>query len=523
MELPAGRPADAPPLLPATPEEREGLLDALFESAAVGLALCSPDGRIIRANRALASLLHSSAERLVGRGALELTHPEGREAAAALLRQLSDRRRSHIEVDTRYLLDDGSAVWARVTIVAAYGADGAPSHHLVTIRDLSAKRALAARLEEANARYRTLVDANIIGVAVATTDGITEANDEFLRLAGATREAFESHGVDWRAITPPEYGAREEEGLRQVADRGACIPFEKEYLWPDGTRVPILVGAARLEREPLKWIAFALDLSERKHAESERDRLLEEARTARTMAELALHARETVLAQVTHDLRSPVAANIGYESLMRDGLPVPLHPTHHAYVLRMIANHQHLLALMDSLLDFARSSSGRAAVELETLDVDALLAAVEPVVAPQLQDAGLEFDCPACDSPLTVRADPLKAKQILVNLLANAIKFTPDGGRITLRAAAHGDRVAISVTDTGIGVAPELQERIFEPFVQSRSLDANGHRKQGFGLGLAISRQLAHAMDGDVTVRSDVGAGSTFTLTLPRASSSRGE
>lgn len=520
MDMHAGRAADAPPMRPSTPEASEGLLDALFESASVGLAVCSPEGRVLRANRALASLLGCSAESLVGRSALDVTHPDDRAESAALLRELAARRRSHIDIEKRYLRDDGSAVWARVTVVAAYGADGSASHHLVTVRDLSAKRALAARLDEANRRYQKLVDSNILGVAVATREGIVEANDEYLRLAGATRETFEAQGIDWLAITPPDSVARDEEGIRQVAERGACVPFEKEYMWPDGTRVPILVGAARLESEPLKWIAFALDLTERKRVEAERDRLLEEARTARTMAELALHARETVLAQVTHDLRSPLAANIGYESLMRDGLPVPLHPVHHAYVLRMIANHQHLLALMDSLLDFARSSAGRAVIELETLDVDALLAAVEPAVAPQLRQAGLEFDCPACDSPLAVRADPLKTKQILVNLLANAIKFTPAGGRVTLRAVAHGDRVAISVTDTGIGVAPELQERIFEPFVQSRSRDANGHRAQGFGLGLAISRQLAHAMDGDVTLRSEVGAGSTFILTLPRVSKS---
>ncbi len=504
-----------PPFPP--PPSAASLADAVIETASVALFIVSAAGTIERANRAAGRLLGRSAGELAGMDLVGVTHPDDREDTTRAMRLLAAGRIPAADLEKRYLRPDGTPVWAHVTAVAARSPDGMATHFLSTARDLSDVRDLAARLDEATIRYRRLVDANVLGVAVATETGVVEANDEMLRLAGVSRDAFERAGLDWVAITPPEQLSADRHALEEMIERGACTPFEKEYVHADGTRVPILVGAALVRRDPLTWIAFLLDLTERKRAEAERDRLLEEARAARVVAEGALQDRDRLLATVVHDLRTPLGANYGYAKLMHEGIPEPLPAVHRATLERMMANQTHVLALIERLLDFARGTSGAARFSLQELDVDDLLGGVEASIAPQLATAGLRFESPPCHPPLTVHADRQAVAQILINLLGNAIKFTPSGGTVRLCAEHVGERVAIRVADTGVGIPAEQLDQIFQPFVQ---LGANAQRElvppapAGFGLGLAISRELARGMGGDLTVVSAPGNGSTFTVTL---------
>jgi signal transduction histidine kinase len=157
-------------------------------------------------------------------------------------------------------------------------------------------------------------------------------------------------------------------------------------------------------------------------------------------------------------------------------------------------------------------------VEYDTTDVvvGVLLAGVEPLIAPQVAARGHLYHCEPCDRTLVVRADADKAMQILINLLSNSIKFTPTGGSITMSAEALDGVAAIRVHDTGPGIPDDKKAAIFDPFIQ---LDTSRTRtSEGTGLGLSISRNLARGMGGDLTVESTLGLGSTFTLTLPRAS-----
>ena len=184
-------------------------------------------------------------------------------------------------------------------------------------RELATERKLAEALRESEARLRALMGANILGVAIGGAQGVSEANEEYLRVSGTTREAFDARGVNWRGITPPEYEARDLRALREVMEHGSCTPFEKEYVWPDGTRVPIFVGAARLTREPVSWIAFTLDLTERKRAET-RVRLLQELTaalgSALTNAEIADVVVSRLLSALGADAGSLVVLDPGGES-----------------------------------------------------------------------------------------------------------------------------------------------------------------------------------------------------------------
>jgi signal transduction histidine kinase len=218
---------------------------------------------------------------------------------------------------------------------------------------------------------------------------------------------------------------------------------------------------------------------------------------------------------MSHELRTPLNAIAGYAELLEIGIHGPMTDQQHVAIGRIQRSQRHLLGLINDVLNFAKLEAGHVAYDLTDVSLDEALAALEPLVAPQLRAKTLCFTRDACADDLAVRADADKLRQILVNLLSNAIKFTAAGGAVTLRCAVRGDVVALAVTDTGIGIASDRLEEVFAPFVQIDRRLNTPH--EGTGLGLAISRDLARGMGGDLTAESAPGVGSTFTLTLPRA------
>jgi signal transduction histidine kinase len=233
-------------------------------------------------------------------------------------------------------------------------------------------------------------------------------------------------------------------------------------------------------------------------------------------AETANRAKTAFLRAMSHELRTPLNAIAGYIDLLDMGLRGPVTETQHADLARVRTNQQHLSALITEILNFARLGSGSVSYAVSDVNGgDALRHAIE-LIEPLIAQQGLVFDGISCDANIVARADPEKVTQILVNLLSNAIKFTPAGGRISAECAAGDATVILSISDTGLGIAADKLETIFEPFVQLK--EGLADREAGIGLGLSISRDLARAMKGDLTVESTEGKGTRFTLSLPRAS-----
>lgn len=353
-----------------------------------------------------------------------------------------------------------------------------------------------ARLERnfaaESARGHTLTIVLIAGAILGTALSL---------LLGATlyrAAAFEARAVRVLQAQRDELRAQSDELERQaqlLQDQAAEL---------EAQNADLQVQAAELEAQTEELETSTQELAEQTKA----------AEQARETAEAANRAKSDFLAMMSHELRTPLNAIAGYTQLMQLGVPEPVPETHHDYLHRIQASQHHLLGVINSVLNFARLEAGAVEYHMRDVPVSELLSVVEPLIAPQARAKQLRYTCLPCDRSLVVRADADKVAQVLLNLISNAVKFTPPRGEITLSARENGHRVAIQVRDTGIGVPADKQRSIFDPFVQ---VDQSRTRTtDGAGLGLAISRELARGMGGDLDCESERGTGSTFTLYLQR-------
>ena len=253
------------------------------------------------------------------------------------------------------------------------------------------------------------------------------------------------------------------------------------------------------------------DQVQRSHDDLERQ--ISESRSLATKLEEANRAKADFLATMSHELRTPLNAIGGYVDLIELGVRGPVTEEQKRDLERVRFNQRHLLALMGNILDFTRLDAQKLRFEVSEVHVDRVVHGVLTAVAPLLSEKSLRAECTGCCEAVIARADRARLEQILLNLLSNAVRFTPPGGVITVTVAEREEHVEVTVIDTGIGIPPEKLAAIFEPFVQ---VDSGLTRTVGgTGLGLTISRALARAMGGDLAAESDGTTYATFRLTLP--------
>lgn len=243
--------------------------------------------------------------------------------------------------------------------------------------------------------------------------------------------------------------------------------------------------------------------------------VVSEAKKAWAAADAANRSKAEFLAVMSHELRTPLNSIGGYVELLEMELRGPLTDGQKADLARIKRSQEYLLAIINDILNFTRLEATEVKYDLIEVPLRALMADMDAVVSSLARAKSLTYDCESPATNLYTRTDPDKLRQIMINLVSNAVKFTPEGGRIRVYSTSSERTVSIHVEDTGPGIPPDKQEAVFEAFVQ---LDRGLTRtNDGTGLGLAISRGLARGMGADVSLESELGVGSTFTITLPIA------
>src|SRR5256714_7413336 len=380
------------------------------------------------------------------------------------------------------------------------------------IRDVSARK----RDEEARAQLAAIVEASEDAIIGKTLEGtITSWNPAAARLYGYS--AAEAIGQSVSLIFPPDHRDELPELLARVAQGESIAQCETERLRKDGTRGAVSLSIAPVRAASCTVVCAAVvarDVTERKRAEA----VLEESNRelARSNAELARanRVKSDFLAMMSHEIRTPMNGVIGMAGLLLD---TDLTAEQREYAESLRTSGEALLTIINDILDFSKIEAGRLDLEEGDVDVQRTVDDVLELLAPQARAKGLELAAlVAEDVPPVLDGDPGRLRQILVNLIGNAVKFTP-AGEVVVRAsvdeAANGAVVArFTVADTGLGITPETRAQLFEPFTQADG--ATTRRYGDTGLGLAISKRLVELMGGEIGVESPLGQGSTFWFTI---------
>jgi len=330
------------------------------------------------------------------------------------------------------------------------------------------------------------------------------------------------------------------EALVFKASRGIEDIYELTYIRKDGSRFPAVVSITALRDEQEAIIGYLLigtDNTARKHVEDERLRLAQTLRVKNTELEAASRLKSEFLANMSHELRTPLNAIMGFSEVLRDGVVGAMTDPQRALAIKIFTSGQHLLALINEILDLSKVEAGKMTLDLEPVQLSSLLGNSLFIVKEKAASRRIRLAADTVTDLGSARVDARKVKQIAYNLLSNAVKFTNEGGHVTLRArrvpeAAAGvlsgarasrlfpiadrtfaDYLEISVTDNGIGIAPEGLAHLFTPFSQIDS--GLARRFEGTGLGLAMVKLLAELHGGGMAVESTVHKGSTFTVWLP--------
>jgi PAS domain S-box-containing protein len=448
-----------------------------------------------------------------GWGWLASLHPDDRERVQAEVTRATAARAVY-EVEAR-LWQAAAGRYRHVVsrAVPVLALDGSVREWIGTIADVDEQRRAAEALRESEARFRSMADAAPVMIWMAGLDkGCTYVNASWLAFTGRTFE--EEAGDGWTAGVHPDDLPAYLATYHEAFD--ARRPFRAEYRrrradgvyrWLLDTGTPRLDGEGRF----VGFIGSCIDITERKAAEAERESLLATAERMRAQAEAASRAKDAFLATVSHELRTPLSPVLLWARMLREG---KLAGDDAAHALAAIEQCGKTLAkLIDDLLDMSRIIAGKLRLEPRPVRLPPVIHAAVDVVRPAAEAKGVDVEV-AIDGEAAVSGDPERLQQIVWNLVSNAVKFTPRGGRVEValrRAAGH---VEIVVRDTGEGMTAEFLARAFDRFEQAAV--PSGRRRGGLGLGLAIVRHLVELHGGTVRAESEgLGRGAVFTVTLP--------
>lgn len=481
----------------------------LLESSPDGILMVNATGRIVLAN--------SQAETLFGYLPGEL---RGRPIETLLPEKLRNshvghRARYHVQPRVRTmgaglelhgLRKDGTEFPVEISLSPLQTDEGAVV--MSAVRDISARR-------KAEQKFKDLLEAAPDAIIIVGNDGrMVLVNSQTEKLFGFVREELLGQKIEM--LLPDRYRQKHPSHrngfFTDPRVRPMGVGLELFGQRKDGAEFPVEISLSPIQTEEGTLVSSAIrDITERKNVERAlQDKNIELAN--------ANQAKDRFLASMSHELRTPLNAIIGFTGTLLMGLPGPLNEDQEKQLKTVQASGHHLLALINDLLDLAKIEAGKVELFLEPTDCREVVEEVLATLRPQAENKGLSLSGRMPAGPLTLQTDRRALSQILINLTGNAIKFTEKGSvTVTLeeRNSEAGRLVSVSVADTGVGIRPGDQEKLFQAFTQMSSPEKP--RPQGTGLGLHLSRKLAELMGGSISFHSEYGKGSTFTLSLGNA------
>ena len=417
-----------------------------------------------------------------------------------------------------YIRKDGSRFAAVVSVTALRDAQGGIIGYLLIGTDNTARKQVEAeqkkldqRLRDQQFYTRSLIEANIDAIMTTDPSGIiTDVNKQMESLTDCTRD--ELIGAPFKDyFTDPE---RAEAGIKRVLSEKKLTDYELTACARDGRKTVVSCNATTFydrDRKLQGVFAAARDVTERKRFERALQETNVELESAKSAAEKANLAKSEFLSSMSHELRSPLNAILGFAQLMESASPLPTGSQAES-IAQILQAGWHLLKLINEVLDLAVIESGKVSLSTEPVSLDEVISECQAMMEPQAQERAIRMTFPRFEKPTFVSADRTRLKQILINLLSNAIKYNQEQGTVAVDCTVNApERIRISVKDTGAGLSPEKLAQLFQPF---NRLGQEAGGVAGTGIGLVVTRRLAQLMGGLLGVESTVGEGSVFWCEL---------
>jgi PAS domain S-box-containing protein len=487
--------------------ESEERFRGTFENAAVGIAHADPEGRWLRFNEKFCAIVGHSREELLQRTYQDITHPDDLAASIDATAALFRGEFPNFGLEKRFVRKDGSPVWAQVFISLQRDAAGVPAYDIGIFHDITERKRLEEALRASEERYRFLIRSIPQKIFTANADGeVDYLNQQWTEFTG--RSFDQLIGWGWTQIIHPEDVEENVRRSQHSIDTGEPFQVEHRVRRADGVyrwHLRRAVAMRDAEGRVLMWFGSNTDIDDQKQA-------AEAFKQAKEAAEAANRAKDEFLANVSHEIRTPMNAILGMTELALD---TPLTDDQRQCLRTVKSAADNLLGLINDLLDFAKIESGKLELNSADFSLRAAVGDTLRALAARAHRKGLELACNVQqDVPDALLGDAARLRQVLLNLVGNAIKFTEHGEVVVRVEVAEPDGevgLRFSVSDTGIGIPPDQQERIFRAFEQEDT--STTRRYGGTGLGLTISARLVALMGGTITVDSEPSRGSTFAFT----------
>ncbi|NTV62143.1 MAG: PAS domain-containing protein, partial [Oscillochloris sp.] len=446
-------------------------------------------------------------------------HPDDMQRMDTTLMACLNGEAALFEIELRVRHQDGTWRWllSRGRVVA-YTSHGSPLRMAGTYMDITERVLAEERLRASERRYQTLSEIAPMGIYRTDTHGaVTYVNPRWCEIVGISIDAAMHTG--WQHYLHPDDAAVVIAHWEKVIISQRESQLEFRYLRPNGETCWVLsLAAPEIDEhgDVVGYVGTLIDISRRIAAEERLRQQSAQLEAANTDLARAARLKDQFLANMSHELRTPLTGVLGFSEALSQGIYGEINSAQQRAIQHIFDNGQHLLSLINDILDLARIGAGQVDLKLGPVIVDDVCVEAINLIGPMMKAKAQRFTYTRPAVGLTIEADVLRLRQILINLLSNAVKFTPEGGElgmeITLDSASQ--LVRFTVWDHGIGIAPAQQAFLFQPFVQ---LDNRLAREQtGTGLGLALVRQLTTLHGGSIELQSTLGAGSTFTVALPQ-------